>query len=154
VISRTQRQQLVRAAERWRGTRYDYAHSDDAWKNLHAKPVLFDCSTFVCRVAMEALGLWPGELAADAAWLLDNLVEVESPQPGDLVGYGRVAVGDERITRDVVWHVMLYRGTASVIGACDIAGEVTVRPMEYAADLGDRQWRLIETPPFRALTVR
>lgn len=103
---------------------------------------------------MEALGLWPGELAADAGWLLDNLVEVESPEPGDLIGYGRAAVGDERDTRDVVWHVMLYRGTATVIGACDIAGEVTVRPMEYAADLGDRQWRLIAAPPFRALALR
>jgi cell wall-associated NlpC family hydrolase len=144
----------VRVAERWRGTRYDYTHSDDTWKNIHAKPARFDCSTFVCRIAMEALGLGLGELAADAAWLLDHFVEVESPQPGDLVGYGRAAVGEECDTRDVVWHVMLYRGTGSVIGACDIAGEVMVRPMEYTADLGDRQWRLIETPPFRTLTVR
>ena len=103
---------------------------------------------------MEALGHWPGELAADAAWLLDNLVEVGSPQPGDLVGYGRASVDDESETRDVVWHVMLYRGTATVIGACDIAGEVTVRPLEYAADLGDRQWRLITPPPFRSLILR
>ena len=115
---------------------------------------MFTASTFVCRVAMEVLGYWPGQLAADARWLLDNLVEVQSPQPGDLVGYGRAAIGNERDTRDVVWHVMIYRGVGNVIGACDIAGVVTHRPIEYEASWADRQWRLVELSPFRTLVER
>lgn len=153
MVTRSERQQLVRAAQRLLGTDYDNSHGDDGWQNLHRKPTSFDCSTFVCRVAMEVLGYWPGHLSADAAWLLDHLVEVASPQPGDIVGYGRAATGGERETRDVLWHVMFYAGVGDVIGACDVAGEVTVRGMEYELSLGVRQWSLAE-PPFRALVVR
>ena len=103
---------------------------------------------------MEVLGYWPGHLAADASWLLDHLVDVASPQPGDIVGYGRAATGAERKTRDVVWHVMIYARGGDVIGACDVVGEVTVRPMEYEPSLGARKWNLVEPPPFRALIVR
>lgn len=153
MIARSQRQQLVRLAQKWLGTPYDDTHDDDAWKNLHTKPTTFDCSSFVCRVAMEVVGFWPGQLLADSGWLLDNLVEVESPQLGDVVGYGRPAVGEERETYNVVWHVMLYCGSGRVIGACDLAGAVTVRPMDYEPSWGDRQWRLAEPPPFRALAL-
>lgn len=62
--------------------------------------------------------------------------------------------GDERAMYDVVWHVMLYCGVGSVIGACDIAGAVTVRPMEYQPALGHRQWRYVEPTPFRTLNLR
>lgn len=154
MLTRNQRQQLVRAAERLRGTPYDNRHTDEAWRNLHAPPAAFDCSTFVCRVAMEALGFWPDQLVPSAAWLLDNLVEVASPQLGDLVGYGRAAIGNERATYDVVWHVMMYCGVGRVIGACDIAGAVTVRSMEYEPRLANRQWRAVEPTPFRALAIR
>jgi len=117
VVTRSQRQQLVRVADKLRGTPYDDSHAADGWKNLHQKPTAFDCSTFVCRVAMEVLGY--DHLAADVGWHLDHLIEVDSPQPGDLVGYGRAAISGEATTRDVVWHVMFYAGVGAAIGACD-----------------------------------
>jgi hypothetical protein len=44
---------------------------------------------------MEALGHASTLFAPSASWLIDNLVEIRAPQPGDLVGYGRAAIGDE-----------------------------------------------------------
>ena len=55
--------------------------------------------------------------------------------------------------RSVVWHVMIYLGNRTVIGACDIAGEVAVRPMEYEAAHGAWKWQLINKP-FRSLELR
>lgn len=125
------------------------------WRDRTVTPKLFDCSTFVCRVAMEALGYASDLLAADAEWLLDHLFEVAAPAPGDVVGYGRAAnAAEEAMGRAVVWHVMIYLGNGEVIGADNIAGKVVIRPIEYEAALGDRQWRFIDPPPFRMLQLR
>ena len=40
-----------------------------------------------------------------------------------------------------------------MIGACDLAGDVTVRPLEYEDHHGDRQWQLI-TAPFLEMRPR
>ena len=151
-MSPEHRSKIIEAALRLRGVPYDDGHDGVAWKDLGSRPLVLDCSTFVCRVAADAGLFRPGLLAADAAWLLDYFVEVSSPSVGDLVGYGRRALTSER-HRDVVRHVMVYAGNATVVGACDVAGHVVVRPIEYEAKLAARRWNLISTPPFRALRV-
>lgn len=133
---------------------YDDVHDAQAWKDLAARPRALDCSTFVCRVAADARLFRPGLLAPDAGWLLDYFAEIPEPSVGDLVGYGRPARrhASERY-RSVAWHVMIYAGNGDVIGACDIARRVIVRPMLYERSLGVRQWHLIEPSSYRALRV-
>lgn len=153
ALDARKRRQILETARQWSGIPYDHSHGDVTWRD--PSPTMFDCSTFVCRVAVDALGYEPSTFAAGALWLLDNLVEVDEPRAGDIVGYGRAASGDEYLAgHDVVWHVMIYSGPGSVIGACDIAGEVTTRPIEYESGLGDRRWKLIDKPTFRALELR
>jgi len=104
---------------------------------------------------MEALG--STQLLPDAGWLIDNLIEVASPEPGDLVGYGRSGTQAERSGGyHAVWHVMLYAGSGRVIGACDLARKVVERPIDYELSLGVRQWRCVGVPPapFRVLVRR
>jgi len=102
---------------------------------------------------MEALGYGPETLVSDARWLIDHLTMVESPGLGDLVCYGREP-SVYGVTDDVEprWNVMLYVGNGLVIGACDIAGAVTSRPIDYGA----QRWRLIDDPvsPFRTLKLQ
>ena len=119
-----------------------FAHGDPSWRDRAGAPAALDCSTFVCRVVLDALEYPDDVFYPDPAWLLGHLCCVDTPIPGDLVGYRR---SDQR-------HVMLYLGSGLVIGACDIAGEVTIRPFEYESSLGDRQWKLVATP-FRLLSV-
>lgn len=97
------------------------------------------------------MGHVPNLLAADARWLIENLVAIRSPQPGDVVGYQRRATVES--PHDVVWHVMLYVGNGSVIGACDVAGAVVIRPIEYETSLGSRQWKFAGASPFRMISV-
>jgi cell wall-associated NlpC family hydrolase len=149
-----ERSTLLEVAYGLVGTPYDYGHDGTEWKDLSRPPNALDCSTYVCRVAAEA-GLYrPGLLAPDAAWLLDHLVETPSPSVGDIVGYGRRALpGTNETFRDFVWHVMIYAGTGLVIGACDLAGTVVIRPLEYEAAYGHRQWLVVEEPSFRVLSI-
>ena len=157
ALTAVQRQAILRAARRRLEIPYDWTHGDVSWRNLSATPRALDCSSFVCRVAMEALGYTQDHLAPGAEWLIDNLIEVSSPELGDLVGYGRAATDDEfAVGHDEIWHVMIYVGNGDVIGACDIAGEVVVRPIDYEAAHGPRRWTRGEDPngPYRALEVR
>jgi hypothetical protein len=127
------------------------------WKDRLISPQAFDCSTFVCRVAIEALGFGPDSLLPDAGWLIDHLTHVDTPHIGDLVGYGRPAIGDEVAGGyDCLWHVMLYAGNGMVIGACDLKGRVVTRPIDYKPARGTRRWRYVGDPPapFRALQLR
>ena len=96
----------------------------------------------MCRVAIEALTCSADLLVPDARWLLDHLVEIATPEPGDVVGYSRAAVGDE-VTDALarLWHVMLYNGNGMVIGACDARRAVVVRPIDYKPVRGARRWR-------------
>jgi hypothetical protein len=138
------RRVLVSAAKALQGIRYDHTHRDETWKNLETRPRALDCSTFVCRLAYEALAIAPGILTASAEWLLDHLVPVEQPLPGDIVGYYREANVVERLRSGrLAWHVMLAVGAGEVIGACDLASRVVVRPMVYEGGRTDR-WRLID----------
>lgn len=147
------RSRIIAQARRWVGKTYDATHADTAWRDVTDEPAVFDCSSFVCRVAIEVFGYDPERLARSASWLLDNLPEVQSPKPGDLVGYGRAATPDDgALGHQSVWHVMLYLGSGQVIGACDVAGKVTIRPLIYEFELGRRQWSLT-TPPFRLLRL-
>jgi cell wall-associated NlpC family hydrolase len=156
MLSGDQRREILAAARGLLGVPYDHSHADTSWKNLSAKPRSLDCSTFVCRVAAEALRL---DLPASAASLIDQLAVVASPQPGDLVGYGRAGKRDERLAGyDALWHVMLYAGNGEVIGACDLAGAVVVRPIAYDESLGRRRWRFVldegDAPsPYRVLEL-
>jgi hypothetical protein len=135
---------VVSAARTLQGVRYDHTHRDQTWKNLEMRPRALDCSTFVCRLAYQALAIAPGTLAADAEWLLDHLAPVESPLPGDIVGYYREANVRERLgSARLAWHVMLAVGGGEVVGACDLANRVVARPMVYDGDRTDR-WRLID----------
>lgn len=155
ALDAAKRMKVLARAQRWSFTAYDYSHSDPSWKDPGVVPSVFDCSTFICRVAIDALDYSPQLLGPSAAWLLDNLVKVDTPTPGDLVGYGRAPDPTEYSAgHDVIWHVMLYLGAGMVIGACDIAGEVTIRPLDYEAELGDRHWKLIDPPAFRVLEPR
>lgn len=154
AITSAQRRWLVDAARSYDGIRYDTGHGDLSWRSLDLNPTRFDCATFVCRVALEVIGHVPDLLAADARWLAENLVAVPSPQLGDVVGYRRRATGVEsQMGHDVVWHVMLYLGNGSVIGACDVAGAVAIRPIDYEASLGSRQWKFARPSPFRMISV-
>ncbi len=149
------RTKILASARRWAGTPYDEGHGDPSWRDVRSTPSALDCSTFVCRVAIDALGCAPELLAPNAGWLLDNLVEVDTPALGDLVGYGRAADPAEYLSgHEVIWHVMMYLGIGHVIGACDIAREVTTRPIEYEPELGARQWKLVDEPAFRTLELR
>ena len=152
-----QRRAILGAARRWLGTSYDDERGDLDWKDLSATPNRLDCSTFVCRIAMEALGSSPDAFAPDAGWLIDNLVPVMTPELGDLVAYGRAAIGAEiAMGYDRVWHVMLYAGNGMVIGACDAKRAVVIRPIDYKSIAEARRWRLVGDPegPFRALEPR
>lgn len=140
-VTIAQRQAILRAARAWLGTAYD-RRPDPAWGDLGNKPRSFDGATFVCRVAAEALKHPPEQLAPDARWLIDNLVEVGTPEPGDVIGYSRGAVGDEVAGGGArLWHVMLYDGNGMVIGACDARRAVVVRPVDYKPVLGPLRWR-------------
>jgi len=120
--------------------------------SLEDEPRAFDAASFVCRVAMDALGA--ATLSNDPPWLLDHLVCVNSPLPGDVVGYARTGTPLDRESGELMaWHVMIYYGCGRVIGACDLAGCVVVRELEYGREYGERQWHLA-TPPFRMLEVR
>jgi cell wall-associated NlpC family hydrolase len=156
-ITPRQRVRILREARRWIGVRYDDGHTDTSWRARETSPTSFDCSTFVCRVAMEALGYGTTALAPDAGWLIEHLMPVSSPEPGDLVGYERAATPDE-IGKgyDRVWHVMLYAGNGQVIGACDAKRAVVMRPIDYKPVLGPRQWRFVghSPAPFRRLELR
>ena len=141
------RGRILRAARKLRGRPYDHDRSDDTWQDITVEPATFTCSTFVCRVGMEALGHAPDFFAHEARWLLDELHVVDAPKPGDLVGYCRLPDHAERRRgHDLVWHVMIYLGNGDVIGDCDLAGEVTVRALEYEDHHGDWQWQLIMAP--------
>jgi hypothetical protein len=48
---------------------------------------------------------------------------------------------------------MLYAGNALVIGACDIAGSVVERPIDYEAEHGALRWSLAGARPFRRLEL-
>lgn len=146
------RSKIIEAAMQLRDVLYDGAHDPDAWRDLSRRPRALDGSTFVCRVAADAGLFRPGLLAEDAGWLLDCLAEVPSPSVGDVVGYGRRALPREPY-RDLVWHVMLYAGNGMVVGACDVAGRVVQRPLEYEPELESRRWTLIAAPSFRALRM-
>jgi hypothetical protein len=111
--------------------------------DLDSTPRLLDGAGFVCRVAVEALGLPPAMLQSRPSWLLDNLVEVDVPGPGDVVGYR---------DRDDE-HVMLYLGNGLVIGACNVAGSVTIRSIEYERDEHGNRWTLVDPPAFRVLDL-
>lgn len=155
MIDRGRRALILTEARRWLGKGYDYTHANLQWRDLHAMPDVFDCSSFVCRVAMDALHQAPNVLVQSARWLIDHLVEVDSVEPGDVVGYGRPAIPEDgAVGHQLVWHVMIYAGTGQVIGACDIAGHVTLRPWEYERDFGKRRWHVIAPPPYRVLVVR
>ena len=150
-ISVPQRQAILRAARAWLGIAYD-SRPDPAWDDLGHMPTSFDGATFVCRVAAEALKQPPEQLVPDARWLIDNLVEVGTPEPGDVVGYSRAAAGDCAASGTPwLWHVMIYEGNGMVIGACDARRAVVVRPIDYKPVLGPRRWRYEGA---RALEVR
>lgn len=154
-MDRRTRATILSAAKRLLGTPYDFGHDDPSWRDLRATPKSFDCSTFLCRIAMDALGVSVGRLIDSAGWLLDHLVEVRRPAPGDVVGYGRAGTTAEAAAGyDVLWHVMLYVGNGQVLGACDVAGQVVARPLDSEVSLGRRQWRLIAAPPFRLLQLK
>jgi cell wall-associated NlpC family hydrolase len=151
------RRQLLCEARRWLGTSYDDRGADPAWSDPSAVPDTFDCSTYVCRVAIDALGYPPTLLRPDAAWLIDNLVEVAAPELGDVVGYERAEISnDPRIGYDRTWHIMLYAGNGMVIGACDANRAVVIQPIDYQPIQGRRQRRLDanRAVPFRQLAVR
>ena len=142
-ITVVQRQAILRAARTWLGISYD-SRPDPAWDDLTHKPASFDGATFVCRVASEALEYPSEQLVPDARWLLDNLVEAATPEPGDVVGYSRAATGDKVAgARDRLCHVMLYNGNGMVIGACDARRSVVIRPFDYKPVLGPRRWRFV-----------
>ena len=158
----------MEAAWRLRGVPYDYSHRDESWKNLSARPTALDCSRLLCRVGCEALGYEVDTLAANAGWLLDHLAHVDGtvPAPGDVVGYCRNATRDERQSAGpLVWHVMIFvgrnkvTGRHTVLGACDLAGRVELRPIVYEPHWGPRRWRRIDrriTPPapYRRIELR
>ena len=156
------RRRVVATARRLRGVPYDRMHSDDSWKNLRTRPTALDCSKLVCRVACEALGYQVGTLAADAGWLLDNFAHVDGTIPalGDVVGYCRKATKAERCTAGpLVWHVMIFVGNSTVIGACDLADVVVERPIAYEPRWGARRWWRIDEPivppaPYRRMELR
>ena len=175
------RRRIVEAARRLCGVPYDAGHRNKSWRNLAARPTALDCSGLVCRVACEALGHSVGTLAQDAEWLLDHLVIVDQPEMGDLVGYYRDVtkedgVGDYRWPNgaDLVaanfgddekppplWHVMIFVGSGTVVGACDLADAVTERALLYDTESrwDVRRWRLIAAPvvpsaPYRRLQLR
>lgn len=153
-IDAATRSKIIVAARRWIGRKYDFSHADMAWRDLTVEPEVFDCSAFVCRVAMEAFGYTNDRVERSASWLLDNLCETKTVAPGDVVGYGREALrSDGALGHQIVWHVMLYIGSGHVIGACDITGRVAIRPMTYEDKLGPRRWQPV-TPPFRALKLK
>jgi len=155
------RRRIVSAAWRLQGVPYDRTHGDVSWTRLRRRPASLDCSTFVVRVACEALGYDVGDLAADAGWLLDRLAHVDgpTPSPGDVVGYCRkAATKAERLGGPLVWHVMIFVGRGAVVGACDLEGCVVARPIDYEPWRPRRWWR-IEEPvvppaPFRRLELR
>jgi cell wall-associated NlpC family hydrolase len=157
------RRRIVAAAEWLQGVPYDESHSDGSWRNLYAPPALLDCSTFVVRVACEALGYDVGMLAPDAKWLLKNLAYVKGagPEPGDIVGYHRNATPAEQelVAGPRVWHVMIFVGSGTVVGACDLAGVVVKRPIAYEEHWRGRRWIRRATQrsplaPYRRLELR
>lgn len=143
------RSKIVAVARRWIGKAYDHDHTDHGWRNPGIEPNKLDDATFICRVLVEARGYDAGILIPDARWLIENLVDVAAPQVGDLVAYGRPAA-QRSDCYSVEWHTMIYAGVASVIGACDIAGAVIMRSIEYESCFG---WRLLEAAPFHSLTL-
>lgn len=151
VVVHHQRRRILDVARSLLGVQYDYSHTDTSWRTPRTKPRALDCSTFVCRVANQVLGL---DLPASAVALIDQLAVIGSPQPGDLVAYWRHGDRDEQLAGyDIVWHVMLYFGSGEVIGACDIAGAVVRRPLGYEEALDRRRWQTtgIEPSPYRCL---
>lgn len=158
-LTNVQRRAVVDVAQRLVGIPYDHDHDGESWRDLRKRPAALDCSSFVCRVACEALQIPASALAPSAEWLLDSLPIAESPLPGDVVGYWRAALRAERVHgRSIVWHVMIYAGNGGVIGACNIAGTVTKRAIEYEPQLGPARWRLIDheiepAQPFRSLRI-
>lgn len=156
MLSRPQRRQVLNVARSLLGIAYDDSHVDASWRDLERKPRALDCSTFVCRVALEALGL---DLPPAAATLIDQLAMVDSPQPGDLVAYWRGGNPVEMLGGyDVVFHVALYVGNGHVIGACDVARAVVQRAIGYEEALGPRRWQFVgdrvEPSPYRRLERR
>lgn len=158
ALTQTHRQRIVQVGRRYLGTPYDHGHTGSDWSDLSTSPRALDCSTFVCRVAIEVLGCQFDDVRPSAEWLIDNLRVIREPELGDVVGYGR-ALHEEDVMSlagyDALWHVMIYAGNGMAIGACDIAGEVTLRPLDYEAKLGRRRWHFVELPsaPFRCLEL-
>ena len=146
TIANADRQAILQRAIRWIGTPYADAHTDSSWRDPTRIPRTFDCSSFVCRVAMDALGIAPDLLVARAGWLADHLASVTSPEIGDVVCYERASIGLDR-----AWHVMLYAGNGMVIGACDATQAVIIRAIDYKPVRGHR-WRLA-AQPFRCLEL-
>jgi cell wall-associated NlpC family hydrolase len=160
VLDADARRRIVATARQLLGVPYDRLHSDDSWKNLRARPSALDCSQLVCRVACAALGYEVGTLATDAGWLLDKLAHVDgTTAPGDVVGYCRKATEAERVTAGpLVWHVMIFIGNNTVLGACDLAGVVVERSIVYERRWGAQRWLRIAKPvippqPFRRMEL-
>jgi hypothetical protein len=111
-----------------------------------------DCASFVCWVAAAVLGHTCAALVADARWLIDALPTITFPLPGDIVCYQRRVLLNEAPHRGLQRnHVMMYVGNGQVVGACDVAGRIIARPLDYESNLGPRQWHIIDPPSCRAL---
>jgi hypothetical protein len=146
-LSIQQRTAILNVARSWIDVPYDDSNADAGWNDIASRPASFDCATFVCRVAMDALGVSRDRLIADARWLIDRLPAVAAPMPGDLVCYERPGARNDRVV-----HVMLYEGNGRVIGACDIQRRVVARAFDYKAVATSRRWRLLDGAPYREFT--
>jgi hypothetical protein len=149
-LQAVQRWAIVHHARLLLGTPHSLK-SDDVWMDLVELPERLSSASFIVRVAADALGYRTRHLPADARWLIDNLAIVTIPEPGDLVGYSRPAIRNQSDRRE--WHVMLYAGNASVIGPCDIAGNVVERALDYELKHGARRWSFAGDRPFRRLEL-
>jgi hypothetical protein len=125
-------------------------------------------------VARKVLGASAETFPDDAGQLIDQLVVVDEPQAGDLVCYWREATDEDGLgdygwdagseltsnldddgdDQSPVFHVMIVVDKDTVVGACDLAGEVKELPLHYEA-----RWHLIpkssDSPtPYRRLQLR
>lgn len=161
TLTQEQAQEVLRQAWRWADKLYERQESNGPWCFEESDPPSFDCSTLVCRVAKDALGM---ELPDNAETLAKVLSEVSVPVPGDLVFYPRPATPSDFENNELVldetvracelaadrtlYHVMFFVDHARVFGACDIGERVMERPTHY-----ENGWRLIDSP-YRRLVLR